>query len=263
MRVHFKPVLASLVLLFLVSHCMIVSGIGSILQSDNPKSDNSLFGLLALAGGSGRQNGDSSTPTVGSGGGQNGNWSQQAYLKAPNAEANDQFGYSVSISGDTIVVGAIYEDSNQTTITNGATASSNNIAVDSGAAYVFVRSGSNWSHQAYLKAPNAEAGDVFGYSVSISGDTIVVGANFEASNQTTITNGATASSNNSADDSGAAYVFVRSGSNWSNQAYLKAPNAEASDYFGYSAISGDTIVVGAIGEASNQTTITNGATKPT
>ncbi|MCZ8240150.1 MAG: hypothetical protein O9346_08695 [Leptospiraceae bacterium] len=116
---------------------------------------------------------------------------------------------SVSISGDTIVVGAIYEDSNQTTITNGATASSDNSATSSGAAYVFVRSGSNWSHQAYLKAPNSETNDQFGYSVSISGDTIVVGARFEDSNQTTITNGATASSNNSAVDSSAAYVFVR------------------------------------------------------
>jgi hypothetical protein len=189
------------------------------------------------------------------------NWSQQAYLKAPNAEANDWFGFSVSISGDTIVVGANQEDSNQTTITNGTTASSDNSASESGAAYVFVRSGTTWSQQAYLKAPNAEAGDWFGWSVSISGDTIVVGANLEDSNQTTITNGTTASSNNSASNSGAAYVFVRSGATWSHQAYLKAPNAEAGDLFGFSvSISGDTIVVGALWEDSNQTTITNGTT---
>jgi len=187
-------------------------------------------------------------------------WSQQAYLKASNAEAGDQFGRWVDISGDTIVVGAWKEDSNQTTISNGTTASSNNSATDSGAAYVFVRSGSNWTQQAYLKASNAEAGDDFGFQVSISGDTIVVGAHLEDSNQTTITNGTTASSNNSATDSGAAYVFVRSGSNWIQQAYLKASNAEMLDGFGGSIIDGNTIVIGATGEDSNQTTITNGTT---
>ena len=188
-------------------------------------------------------------------------WSQQAYLKAPNAEANDSFGASVAISGDTIVVGATKESSNQTTITNGSTASSNNSASSAGAAYVFVRSGTSWSQQAYLKAPNADSADFFGYSVAISGDTIVVSPYAEDSNQTTITNGSTASTDNSAFAAGAAYVFVRSGASWSQQAYLKAPNAETNDYFGYSvAISGDTIVVGALGESSNQTTITNGST---
>ena len=188
-------------------------------------------------------------------------WSQQAYLKAPNAEAGDNFGISVAISGDTLVVGAEAEASNQTSITNGATASSDNLASGAGAAYVFTRSGSSWSQQAYLKAPNAEADDLFGHSVAISGDTIVVGANTESSNQTTITNGSTASSDNSASEAGAVYVFVRSGTSWSQQAYLKAPNAEVGDNFGGSvAISGDTIVVGADGEDSPQTTITNGST---
>ncbi|MDH5719727.1 MAG: hypothetical protein OEZ13_03805 [Spirochaetia bacterium] len=188
-------------------------------------------------------------------------WSQQAYLKAPNAEVFDRFGTSVSISGDTIVVGALDEESSQTTITNDATASADNSASSAGAAYVFVRSGTTWSHQAYLKVSNAEADDKFGVSVSISGDTIVAGANYEDSSQTTITNGSTGSDDNSATDAGAAYVFVRSGTTWSQQAYLKAPNAEASDYFGNSvSISGDTIVVGAYYEDSDQTTITNGST---
>src|SRR5690606_12045856 len=115
-------------------------------------------------------------------------WSQQAYLKAPNAEANDTFGFSVAISGDVIVVGAYNEDSSQITVTNGATASSDNSASNAGAAYVFVRSGTTWSHQAYLKAPNAEGSDNFGYSVAISGDTIVVGAPQEDGGQTTINN---------------------------------------------------------------------------
>jgi hypothetical protein len=188
-------------------------------------------------------------------------WSQEAYIKAPNADTFDQFGSIVSISGDTIVVGANFEDSSQTTITNGNTASGDNSTANAGAAYVFVRSGTNWSQQAYIKAPNAEANDEFGTSVSISGDTIVVGASGEDSNQTTISNGNTASGDNSTANAGAAYVFVRSGSNWSQQAYIKAPNAEAGDQFGLRvSISGDTIVVGAYFEDSNQTTITNGNT---
>jgi hypothetical protein len=187
------------------------------------------------------------------------NWSQQAYLKAPNAEANDHFGESVAISGDTVVVGASREDGNATTITNGASASGDDSASSAGAAYVFTRRGSTWSHQAYLKAPNAEADDNFGEFVTISGDTIVVGASREDSNATAITNGTSASADNSASSAGAAYVFTRSGSTWSHQAYLKAANAEADDNFGASvAISGNTVVVGADEEDSNLTTITNG-----
>ena len=186
-------------------------------------------------------------------------WTQQAYLKAPNAGGGDEFGSAVAISGDTIVVGAYIEDSNQTTITNGTTASADNSAPQAGAAYIFVRSGTTWTQEAYLKAPNAESGDVFGRAVAISGDTIVVGALGEDSNQTTITNGTIASADNSANEAGAAYVFVRSGTTWTQQAYLKAPNVGGGDEFGSAvAISGDTIVVGASGEDSNQTTITNG-----
>ncbi|PJZ79876.1 hypothetical protein CH359_15195 [Leptospira meyeri] len=188
-------------------------------------------------------------------------WENQAYLKAANAEASDQFGTAIAISGDTIVVGAIGESSNQTTITNGEGASSDNSLGLSGAVYVYQRTGSTWSQQAYIKAPNAEASDQFGVAVAIDGDTIVVGANLEDSNQTTITNGSTASGDNSASNSGAVYVFKRSGSTWVQEAYLKPSNGEASDQFGFPvAISGDTIVVGTYLEDSNQTTITNGPT---
>ncbi|MBN8589508.1 MAG: T9SS type A sorting domain-containing protein [Rhodothermia bacterium] len=176
------------------------------------------------------------------------NWTQQAYLKASNTEIEDRFGTSVAISGNTIVVGALEEDSNATGV-NGT--ESNNSATTSGAAYVFVRSGTNWTQQAYLKASNTGGGDAFGVSVAISGDTIVVGANGEDSNATGVN---ATESNNSASASGAAYVFIRSGSTWTQQAYLKASNTEASDLFGYAvAISGDTIVVGAFGEGSNTT----------
>ena len=188
----------------------------------------------------------------------------QAYLKAPNAEAYDYFGVSVAVSGDTVAVGAYGEDSNQTTITNGETASADNSTTYAGAVYIFRRTGVTWAQEAYLKAPNAWGFDWFGYSVAVSGDTVAVGAYGENSNQTTITNGETASADNSASFSGAVYIFRRTNSIWAQEAYLKAPNAEAYDNFGNSvAVSGDTVAVGAYYEASNQTTITNGATAST
>ena len=179
-------------------------------------------------------------------------WSQQAYLKASNTEGNDQFGHSVAISGDTIVVGAVDEDSNATGVNGNQ---SNNSAENSGAAYVFTRSGMQWSQQAYLKASNTGTGDDFGYSVAISGDTLVVGANGEASNAT----GANGDqSNNSVSEAGAAYVFTRSGTQWSQQAYLKASNSSISDrprFGGSVALSGDTLAIAAQEEDSNATGI--------
>jgi uncharacterized Zn-binding protein involved in type VI secretion len=191
-----------------------------------------------------------------------GNWIQDAYLKASNAESYDWFGISVAISGDTIVVGANQEESNQTVITNtDGVASGVNGAGYSGAVYVFKKDGSgNWIQDAYLKASNAASMDSFGFYVAISGDTIVVGAPGEDSSQTTITNtDGVASTDNTAGSSGAVYVFKKDASgNWIQDAYLKASNAEANDYFGRPvAINGDTIVVGAYVESSNQTTITN------
>ena len=175
-------------------------------------------------------------------------WSQQAYLKTSNSATFDDFGISVAIDGDTLVVGARGEDSNATGV-NGNQA--DNSASSAGAAYVFVRSGSSWSQQAYLKASNPDVGDLFGRTVAIDGDTLVVGAHGEASNATGV-NGNQA--DNSASEAGAAYVFVRSGSSWSQQAYLKASNTDALDIFGFPvAISGDTLVVGAWNESSNAT----------
>jgi hypothetical protein len=191
-----------------------------------------------------------------------GNWIQDAYLKASNAQASGYFGNSVAISGSTIVVAAYGEDSSQTTITNAdGFASADNSATDAGAVYVFKRDAAgDWIQDAYLKASNAQAYDLFGRSVAISGSTIVVGVSLEDSNQTTITNtDGSASTDNSANASGAVYVFKRDAAgDWIQDAYLKASNAQASDYFGHSvAISGSTIVVGAYLEDSNQTTITN------
>ena len=115
--------------------------------------------------------------------------------------ANDYFGYSVAVSGDTVVVGAFQEGSNATGV-NGNQA--DNSASSSGAAYVFTRSGTTWTQQAYLKASNTGEDDRFGYSAALSGDTVVAGAHRESSNAT----GVNGTANGLAGDSGAAYVFA-------------------------------------------------------
>jgi hypothetical protein len=179
-------------------------------------------------------------------------WTQQAYIKASNTETGDEFGMAVSLSGDgnTLAVGAILEDSNAT----GANGNQNdNSAIDSGAVYVFTRSATIWTQAAYIKASNTQAGDAFGSSVSISsdGNTLAVGALQEDSAATGINGN---QSDNSAADSGAVYVFTRSGVIWGQQAYVKASNTEAGDSFGISvAVSGDgnTLLAGACCEDSN------------
>ena len=105
-------------------------------------------------------------------------------------------------------MGAHGEDANQTTVSAGNVSSGNNELEESGAAYVFRRDGNTWRQDAYLKAPNADSDDGFGYSVALSGNTVLACAYKEASAQTTVTNGPTASSNNSASVAGAAYVFI-------------------------------------------------------
>jgi hypothetical protein len=147
------------------------------------------------------------------------NWTEQAQLIASDGAGGDNFGSSVAISGDTVVVGASWDDV-------GAEG-------NQGSAYVFVRSGNNWTEQAHLIASDGAEFDYLGYSVAISGDTVVVGA----ANHDVGAN----------DDQGSAYVFVRSGNNWTEQAQLTASDGATDDRFGGSvAISGDSAVVGAI-----------------
>ncbi len=181
-------------------------------------------------------------------------WSQQAYLKASNTEiiqsdgwaGGDEFGRSVTVYDDTIVIGAPYEDSNATGV-NGNQMS--NLAADSGAAYVFTRSGTNWNQQAYLKASNTGIADRFGFAVSLSGNTLVVGAQGEASGATGVNGDQT---NNLHNYAGAAYVFFRDGLTWSQQAYLKASNASFGHLFGSTvSISGNMIAVGSWQENSD------------
>ncbi len=199
-------------------------------------------------------------------------WAQQAKLTASDAASYDAFGIAVAISGETIVVGATGDDDNGpgsgsayvfvrssgtwtetakltasdgtdsdafgravaidgNTILVGATDTAANNALHAGAAYVFAYNGTMWSEQAKLTASDAGAYDRFGYAVALDGDTALVGAHQD---------------NDDGADSGSAYVFVRSGSTWSQQAKLTASDAAASDFFGHAVtLVGDTALIGA------------------
>ena len=182
-------------------------------------------------------------------------WEQQAYIKASNTDASDSFGRSVSLSadGNTLAVEAL-EDSSATGINGDQT---DNSVINAGAVYVFVRNGSLWEQQAYIKASNTDVFDRFGRSVSLSadGNTLAAGAFNESSGATGI-NGD--QNDNAAVDAGAVYVFRRMGSLWEQQAYIKASNTDGSDIFGISislSADGNTMAVGAFSESSSATGI--------
>ncbi len=192
-------------------------------------------------------------------------WSQQAKLTAADGASNDDFGYSVSLDGDTALVGALYADgvyvfvrtgavwTQQTKLTaadgsNGqffgeavslqadtaviGASRDNEKGSSAGAAYVFTRSGTAWSQQAKLAAADASQGVQFGNAVSLRSDTLVVGA-FGAQNA-------------AGSSTGAAYVFVRQGTLWTQQAKLLATDGHAGAWFGHSvSLSGERVVVGA------------------
>ncbi len=183
-------------------------------------------------------------------------WSQQAYVKASNTGQDDFFGAALSLSGDTLAVGAWGEDSFGVGINSGA--GLNDARPGAGAAYVFTRAAGTWSQQAYIKASNTDANDLFGYNLALFGDTLAVGAYFEASNGTGVNGGA--QSNDTIPETGAVYVFTRDSGNWTQQAYIKASNSDEGDRFGYSlALAGDTLAVGAYKEDGNGLGINSGA----
>jgi len=170
-------------------------------------------------------------------------WGQSAYIKASNTGISDQFGGSVSLSGDanTLAVGAINED---TTASN------------SGAVYVFLQNNGVWSQEALLKSSNAESSDRFGTYVSLSDDGSVLAASAEYEDS----NGS-GESNNDETDSGAVYMFTNTTGTWAQSAYVKASNPGVAnispgDNFGRTlSLSGDgsTLAVGAWAERSNGT----------
>ena len=173
-------------------------------------------------------------------------------LQASNPDSEDQFGWSVDLSGDgnTLAVGAYREGGSSSGI-NGA---QNNDSTNPGAVYLFRRMGGAWSQQAYIKALIPGSNDQFGWSVSLNddGNALVVGAPSEDGPSTGVNKAQTVGANNT----GAVYAFRFSGSVWSQQAYIKASNTGDGDLFGYAvALSGDgnTLAVGARNEASSST----------
>jgi len=143
-------------------------------------------------------------------------WLLEAKLTASDGEEGDWFGISVALEGDTALVGAPWDDDN---------------GADSGSAYVFVRDGTTWSQQAKLTASDAATGDRFANAVALDANTALIGAYRDDDNGY---------------NSGSAYVFVRDGDEWSEQAKLLAGDGAVGDRFARSvAVSGDTILVGA------------------
>jgi hypothetical protein len=158
-------------------------------------------------------------------------WSEEARIPyPPSAEHRfdpDVYATPMALSGDTLVIGGKWDDSG---------------ATDSGAVHVFRRTGTTWQQEAYVKASNAEVDDKFGRSVALAGDTLVVGAFDEDSGATGIDGD---QQDNSAPNSGAVYVFRRTGTVWQQEAYVKASHSREGDRFGHSvALSGDTLAVG-------------------
>ncbi len=182
-------------------------------------------------------------------------WAQQTRLTASNAERGDSLGCSIAISddGNTIVSGAFDEDAILSGI-QPPNAGANDEADDSssGAAYVWVRKDGKWSQQAYVKAFNARINDQFGWSLAISrdGNTIAVGSHLEDSEAKGINGDMNGTK---AEDSGAVYIYKRSGDTWTPAAYVKASNTKPAAEFGISvALDGDgkVLAVGATKENS-------------
>jgi hypothetical protein len=153
----------------------------------------------------------------------NGVWTERATLVAPVRRDGDKFGFSVAVDRNTVIVGAPNADEQ---------------LPGPGMAYVFVRSGPAWVHQATLKPSERKADDAFGFRVAVSGDTAIVGADGGNIRPGT--------------GPGAAYVFTRTGSTWTEQAKLAPRDAGSADGFGFSVgISDDTAVVGALTDVGN------------
>jgi hypothetical protein len=184
-------------------------------------------------------------------------WTREAYLKTWNADGGDSWGVSVAISddGNTLATGSLDEDCVCTGVVSAPSevgANDQKADLSSGAVAVFVRSGTTWSQQAYLKASNTGQEDWFGVRLALSGDgnTLAVGAPNEDSSAQGIDGPQT---NDAATESGAVYVFTRTGTTWSQLAFVKGANTEAFDEFGGAlglSRDGRTLVVGAKGEDS-------------
>ncbi len=174
-------------------------------------------------------------------------WELHSYIKASNTGQNDRFGDSIALSdnGETLAVGAPNEDGSSA----GVNGLQNDNAPETGAVYVFRLTNNKWSQQAYIKPSNPSQNDRFGLSVSLSGDgnLLSTGAPNEDGSSTQIN----AVQNDNTANTGAVYVFRIINGVWSQQAYIKASNAEADDNFGQSVSlsrDGNLLAVGAFAE---------------
>lgn len=189
-----------------------------------------------------------------------------SYFKSVNSDNHDQFGTAVAIDQSTVAISAPGEDGSGVSVSGvnltDADFTDNDDNENSGAVYLYLFDSVEalWGLQAYIKAPNVSAGDLFGHSLALDGDTLVIGAPGEDGATIEVINGTDLSgANDSGNNNGAVYVFVRSDGIWSLQAYLKAPNSSLCDGFGSSvSISGDTIAIGARDEDSSSITLIGG-----
>jgi hypothetical protein len=171
-------------------------------------------------------------------------WSQQALLKAGNSTSGQQFGGSVSVDGDSVAVGSVYEQGAGA----GVDPAPGGYVPESGAAYVFVRQDGAWSQQAYVKPPVSIAYIDFGASVAISGDRLAVGAPLEkgpppfpiAPEYDLV---------------GAVYLLSRTAGTWTHESRLQIDSSSDLVSYGFYlrfgtavALSGDTLVVGMPGD---------------
>lgn len=143
-------------------------------------------------------------------------WSQTQILTGVDAQAGDAFGQSIGLTERFLVIGAPHSDAPHK---------------DSGSAYVYVRDNNKWQFQAKLIADDGVAGDLFGISVAIDGDTLLIGADLN---------------DEKAENAGAVYVYVFDGEKWQQQAKLMAQDGANTDIFGVRvALFGDTALISA------------------
>ncbi|MDB4089417.1 gliding motility-associated C-terminal domain-containing protein, partial [Flavobacteriales bacterium] len=162
-----------------------------------------------------------------------GTWVETANLVADDLDVSDRFGHSVSIDGNYAVVGARYEDHDT---------SNSNYLIIAGSAYVYSKDGTgNWSQQQKIVASDRDGSDEFGFSVSISGNKILVGANKEDHD---------ASGGNSASGAGSAYLYeLKTIGGWNQISKIVASDRQSSDLFASSvSLDGNTMIFGASGE---------------
>ncbi|MBM4375100.1 MAG: cadherin-like beta sandwich domain-containing protein [Deltaproteobacteria bacterium] len=169
-------------------------------------------------------------------------WSELVQLKATGGGHLDQFGESVAVSGDRVAVGAPGEDGSAT----GVSGVVDELALGAGAAYVFVRSGAVYTQEAYIKAADTAALDLFGTDLALSADRLVVAAPGEDSAGAGV---GVDGVGTGAIDSGAVYVYERSATGWALTSQIKGPSPSASDMFGAAlSLRGDALLVGIPGD---------------